>query len=157
MKKQHDFIRAHSDSSISTLSGIADNQKNQATDALMLPPVFLMAVDSLLQDVRGRKINLSGLRLLIALYHGKDKAVRLSKLAKIIGITGAGITAVADNLDRIGLAAREAEPNDRRVILMRLTPHGMSFLQLLENSLVSSVGRAFLAHEGDKASFTPPR
>ena len=143
MKTHRDSNRNHSDSSISTLSGIAQDQTTRSAGTLVPQPAFLMAMDSFLRDVRKTKITLSALHLLIVLYHLKEKTAKLSKLAETIGVSNAGVTGVVDHLGRMGLAAREADPKDRRAILMKLTPEGVSFAQLLENSLASSIGRAF--------------
>jgi len=103
----------------------------------------MVAMDFFLRDVRRSKITLSALHLLIVLYHLKEKTAKLSKLAEIIGVSSAGVTGVVDHLDRMGLAARTADPKDRRALLMKLTPDGENFVQLFENSLASSIGRAF--------------
>lgn len=145
IKTHRDSNRNHSAASVSILSGLAQDHPTRSTGTLSPQPVLLMAMDSFLRDVRKMKITLSALHLLIMLFHLKEKAAKLSKLAETIGVSAAGVTGVVDHLDRMGLAVRAIDPKDRRAILMKLTPEGVKFAQLLENSLASSVGRAFFA------------
>jgi DNA-binding MarR family transcriptional regulator len=44
------------------------------------------------------------------------------QLAAVTGLTTGAITGVVDRLVRAGLVAREADPNDRRKVLLRATP-----------------------------------
>lgn len=143
MKKHHDANLDHSATSVSILSALAQDCTTRSTGILTHQPVLLMAMDSFLRDVRKIKITLSALHLLITLFHLKKNTAKLSKLAEAIGVSSAGVTGVVDNLARMGLAVRVTDPKDRRAILMKLTPQGVDFAQDLENSLASSLGRAF--------------
>jgi DNA-binding MarR family transcriptional regulator len=48
--------------------------------------------------------------------------VTAGKLAELTGLTTGAITGVIDRLDRIGLARRESDPDDRRKTLVRALP-----------------------------------
>jgi DNA-binding MarR family transcriptional regulator len=48
--------------------------------------------------------------------------VTAGKLAEVTGLTTGAITGVIDRLERVGLARRERDPEDRRKILVRALP-----------------------------------
>jgi DNA-binding MarR family transcriptional regulator len=47
------------------------------------------------------------------------------RLADLTGLTTGAVTGVLDRLERAGFIAREADPHDRRRVLVRLTPERM--------------------------------
>ena len=47
------------------------------------------------------------------------------ELAREAGLTTGAVTSVIDRLERAGYAARDADPQDRRRVLVRLTPKAM--------------------------------
>jgi DNA-binding MarR family transcriptional regulator len=49
-------------------------------------------------------------------------AMTATELAERVGLTTAAITGVADRLERAGWVRREADPNDRRRVIIRPTP-----------------------------------
>lgn len=49
---------------------------------------------------------------------------KMSDLARQISVTMSGATGIVDRLVKAGLVKRENDPNDRRVILIELTPAG---------------------------------
>lgn len=53
-----------------------------------------------------------------------DRPSRASEIARRIGLTAAGTTAVIDRLEARHLVRRIADPRDRRVVLIRLAPAG---------------------------------
>ena len=48
--------------------------------------------------------------------------VTAGELAREAGLTTGAVTSVIDRLERAGYAKREADPNDRRKVLVRMTP-----------------------------------
>lgn len=98
-------------------------------------------LDNFLRDLEEMEINLRGLHLLVHL-HLLSGGKRLKALASAIGLTSAGMTGVADQLELKGLVVREVQPNDRRSIYLSLTEEGHQFALWIGDSL----GRAF----GDK-------
>jgi DNA-binding MarR family transcriptional regulator len=50
-------------------------------------------------------------------------------LAEEAGVTRATMTGLLDTLEKDGWAQREMDPNDRRTVLVRLTPAGEAFLE----------------------------
>jgi DNA-binding MarR family transcriptional regulator len=52
-----------------------------------------------------------------------------AELAEKAGVTRATMTGLIDTLEKDGLARRETDPNDRRTVLVRLTPAGEALLE----------------------------
>jgi DNA-binding MarR family transcriptional regulator len=89
-------------------------------------------LDSLFSTLRTSKISMSACHAIIKLYmarKNKNESLILSTLANKIGITTAAITSVADCMESHGLAKRQQDPNDRRIVLISLTPKGMNFAE----------------------------
>ncbi|MBP7143255.1 MAG: MarR family transcriptional regulator [Opitutaceae bacterium] len=51
-----------------------------------------------------------------------------AELAEMAGVTRATMTGLIDTLERDGFVKREPDPNDRRMMLVNLTPIGEAFL-----------------------------
>jgi DNA-binding MarR family transcriptional regulator len=52
-----------------------------------------------------------------------------AELAEAAGVTRATMTGLVDTLERDGYVTREPDPEDRRMLSVRLTPKGDKFLQ----------------------------
>lgn len=94
------------------------------------PPVERL--DALFSTLRSSKISMSACHAIIKLYLAagtKKDGLILSTLASEIGITTAAITSVADSMEKHGFAARRQDPADRRIVLIALTPKGISFAE----------------------------
>jgi DNA-binding MarR family transcriptional regulator len=96
-------------------------------------------LDGILRDLWKMEINLRGLHLLIHL-HLLGRGERLKSLASAIGLTSAGMTGVADQLELKGLVVREVLPNDRRSIYLSLTKEGTQFALWIGDSLGGAFG-----------------
>jgi DNA-binding MarR family transcriptional regulator len=57
----------------------------------------------------------------------RDGELKMSDMAKILGVTKSAVTGITDRLIRDGFLTRERSDRDRRVVWMRLTKKG-SFL-----------------------------
>lgn len=55
---------------------------------------------------------------------GIDGSLPISVLAQRIGISGPSATGLVDRLEKLGYVARQASADDRRVVLVSLTPAG---------------------------------
>ena len=55
-------------------------------------------------------------------------AHRLGELTKALSVTARNVTTIVDGLEREGLLARTPDPNDRRAILLELTPKGRDLI-----------------------------
>jgi DNA-binding MarR family transcriptional regulator len=82
--------------------------------------------------MRASKISMSACHAVIKLYvarnSGKNSLI-LSVLAKKIGVTTAAITSVADCMELHGLAVRQSDPKDRRIVLISITAKGIIFAE----------------------------
>jgi DNA-binding MarR family transcriptional regulator len=52
-----------------------------------------------------------------------DHTSRPSELVKYLGVTSASVTTMLDRLEKTGRVQRIANPNDRRSVFVRATPH----------------------------------
>lgn len=104
-------------------------------DSAAAPSQFASAamverLDDLFSTLRSRKISMSTYQAILKLSiaaRTERNSLPLSHLADKIGITTTAITTVADGLEKMGLAKRRQDPNDRRSILISLTPKGAAF------------------------------
>jgi DNA-binding MarR family transcriptional regulator len=69
-------------------------------------------------------LGITALRVLLILKDGGSQ--KLTYLATMTGVTPAAMTGAADRLVRMGFVARTLDDNDRRVILLSITPEGAS-------------------------------
>ncbi|WP_063836027.1 MarR family winged helix-turn-helix transcriptional regulator [Actinacidiphila yeochonensis] len=53
---------------------------------------------------------------------------RVTELAALEGVTQPSVTTLVNSLERAGYAERRADPADRRVVLVALTPEGAEYL-----------------------------
>jgi DNA-binding MarR family transcriptional regulator len=77
-------------------------------------------------------LTLAQLRMLLVL---KAKGPsRMSDIAAVLGIALPTATGIVDNLVKKGLAAREADPKDRRLVICRLSRPGQELINRLWTS-----------------------
>jgi DNA-binding MarR family transcriptional regulator len=72
---------------------------------------------------------------------------RSARLAERLAVAKPTLTATADSLVAAGLACREAEPGDRRVVRLHLTPAGRAAVQRADADYASWFG-SLLDHTG---------
>jgi len=78
----------------------------------------------------GVDLDRSGAALLYSLYSEGDN-VRLTELADRLGIDAPGVTRKVQQLERAGLLARAADPDDARAMRLTLTAAGRSSIDRL--------------------------
>jgi DNA-binding MarR family transcriptional regulator len=90
----------------------------------------LLTISVRMETVRmhlARQIGISGAQysvlVAIAQFQGTD-GVSVSKVAEVLHVSGAFITAETRQLERSGLVIKAINPRDRRGVLLRLTPKG---------------------------------
>jgi len=66
--------------------------------------------------------------VLITLFNGAERGVRMTDLAKAIMLSPAGLTHMVTRLERDRLVERAVDAADRRSFLVRLTPDGRARL-----------------------------
>lgn len=75
---------------------------------------------------------------------------RSARLAEKLAVARPTLTATADSLVAAGLACREAEPGDRRVVRLRLTPAGQAAIEKADAAYSEWFG-SLLDHTGRRA------
>jgi DNA-binding MarR family transcriptional regulator len=61
---------------------------------------------------------------------------RITDLAACEGVAQPTMTALVSALERSGLVERRADPDDRRVVLVALSPDGLDYIQTRQRTLV---------------------
>jgi DNA-binding MarR family transcriptional regulator len=74
---------------------------------------------------------------------------RSARLAEKLAVARPTLTATADSLVAAGLAYREAEPGDRRVVRLRLTQAGLAAVARADDAYADWFG-SLLDHTGDR-------
>ena len=69
--------------------------------------------------------------------HMLDTPLAMKDLGRRMHCDPSFITSIADTLEKYGLAAREADPGDRRVKRLVLTPAGAELKEQIENKVLS--------------------
>ena len=69
--------------------------------------------------------------------HILDTPLAMKDLGRRMHCDPSFITSIADTLEKYGLAAREADPGDRRVKRLVLTPAGAELKERIENEVLS--------------------
>ena len=80
-------------------------------------------------------ITQAGLRALLAIDPNQPQSMR--ELAKAMNCDPSFITAMIDDLERVGLAIRQPSASDRRVKTVLLTPRGADALRTARDGLLS--------------------
>ena len=60
----------------------------------------------------------------LAQLHRHPDGLRMSALSRYLMVTGGNVTGLTDELEKDGMAQRDAEPGDRRSVRVALTPKG---------------------------------
>ncbi|MGH2492096.1 MAG: MarR family winged helix-turn-helix transcriptional regulator [Candidatus Limnocylindria bacterium] len=91
------------------------------------------------------------LRALFVLGRGP---IRVSDLARALGMSLASASALSDRLVRLDLVARRTEPTDRRSVFLHVAPAGLRLLRRLERAQTSQLTRAIRQmSEGERRAF----
>jgi DNA-binding MarR family transcriptional regulator len=86
--------------------------------------------EQLLGDA-GVRVDRAGAALLSKLLASDDGTLRVTALAERLGVDAPTVTRKIQQLERLGLVARDADPDDRRAHRIRLTPQGCETLDRL--------------------------
>ncbi|WP_171814498.1 MarR family transcriptional regulator [Arthrobacter dokdonensis] len=107
----------------------------------------LIANGQAFRSVRGRELQLgpSDLDALDLLYN--DGSMAPKDLSALMGVTSGTMTALLDRVEKAGFLKRERNPNDRRALLIHLTPAGDHAMQWLyeqfDTAVRDSLARVF--------------
>jgi DNA-binding MarR family transcriptional regulator len=87
------------------------------------------------------KLTLSQIAILDIL--SRSKKSKMSDMARYMGITTAAMTGIIDRLVRDGYVSRISDPDDRRVINIKLTGKGISVVKSLLEQKKSMITKVF--------------
>ena len=77
-------------------------------------------------DLLSADITVAQLRVLLILL--TDGPSRMSSIASVLDVALSTATGIVDNLVRKELVVREADPNDRRLVICKLSPAGQELI-----------------------------
>ena len=77
-------------------------------------------------------------QIFILIYLNKMGQLRMTDIARYLSVTTAAATGIVDRLVKGGYAARLYEPQDRRIIKVKLTPKGT---ELVKNIIMRKISR----------------
>jgi DNA-binding MarR family transcriptional regulator len=98
----------------------------QAKEIECLLPKMLRRLFTLEPDHPVAELPVAQLRVCVILQGGPRT---LSAIGEELGISVSATTQIADRLERAGLVERIAEPEDRRMKNLQLTPHGAALMR----------------------------
>ena len=104
------------------------------------------ALDAELEAEHG--LSLHAFELLRTLADEPQRRLRMSTLAARLGLSASGATRLVERLERRGLVARVACPEDARVTYAQLTATGERMLNAAEPTHADAVRRLFLDRLG---------
>jgi len=82
-------------------------------------------------------------RLVFAIAKYKDKGISVKELARMSCMTAGAITQFADALITKGLVSREADPDDRRMVRLKITAAAKSQMEKFRKEFLASAVRVF--------------
>lgn len=86
---------------------------------------------------------------LVHVLHSHE-SVNVKQAANILGVSTSAVSQIADSLLAEGYAARQGDPNDRRVIYLSLTPKGQAAIRNLRNIMHSGFRAALKSLSDDE-------
>ena len=105
----------------------------------LMPTIQRVAVAAMRQAPHTAGMTLPQFRILGRL---SERAYRAGELAEALEIGAATLTVTADTLERRGLIERaRGLPDDRRAVVLRLTPAGQALFRALKAKAVSGISR----------------
>ena len=91
------------------------------------------------------KVSLEWYDVLIAISEGPESQLRLKELGRRLLLTRSGATRLADKLEAAGLVERRPAPDDRRGVVLALTPEGRNALRSAWPVYARGIRKHFLA------------
>lgn len=85
------------------------------------------------------------MRVMRALDAADAGRIRMGELSAALGVTARNVTTIVDGLEREGLVARMPDPQDRRAILLALTPKGQEHIASVHAMHYQTAERFFAA------------
>src|SRR5215216_7457002 len=111
----------------------------------MLPKLLRTAIAAMHDAPHTSGMTLAQFKMLGRL---SEREYRAGELAKLLEVGGATLTATADTLERRGLIERvRGLPDDRRAVVLRLTPAGRALYRALRARAVDGISRLLVRSE----------
>lgn len=82
-------------------------------------------------------------RLVFVIAKYKDEGISVKELARMSSMTAGAITQFADVLITKGLVSREEDPDDRRMVRLKITPAAKSQMEKFRKEFLASAVRVF--------------
>lgn len=76
--------------------------------------------------------------------------LHMSEIASQLINSPSGMTRIADRLERDGLIERKTPPDNRRVVLIRLTDHGREVLERADQAFRGALQESFSSHLSER-------
>lgn len=111
----------------------------------------LTKVDSGHRDMRHRfaaAVGLSDTEFSAVMRVGRAEELTPKQLAQSLDMTTGAVTAMIDRLEAASLIERLPNPNDRRSLLLHLSPTGLQLLEWVQDSYYDAVAAAVLTSTG---------
>jgi DNA-binding MarR family transcriptional regulator len=109
---------------------------------------FMAALEGLMEsfqkEQRGvlRDWKLTLVQLFVLRLVARAPAPNMSRLAEVLGVRPQTITPIVDTLERAGWIRRVPSADDRREMLLQLTPRGTRLMESVRAPFIEQLGRA---------------
>ncbi|GAA3400593.1 MarR family winged helix-turn-helix transcriptional regulator [Paenibacillus hodogayensis] len=132
------------------------NENNHELD-LRLLRIYMKSVksvfDVLKQDIHSYDLDMGAFHILEFLYHKGPHPIQ--KIGDKFSIPSGSVTYVVDKLEKKGLVHRELSPEDRRLVLVKLTDAGQELLDDIFPKHTSTIAHLFsVLTDEDKQQLT---
>ena len=87
---------------------------------------------------------------LLFIIGGRKEGISVKELAEVSSVTPGAITQFVDALVERGLVAREGDPNDRRIVRLKLTAEAKSHFEKMRKQHLDSMIEIFEALTNDE-------
>jgi DNA-binding MarR family transcriptional regulator len=121
-------------------------QQNTRDDLLQITVEHLLSVvRKMHKDILPQSLFLSPpqARLVSTIAKYKEEGISVKELAKKSTVTPGAITQFVDILITKGMVTREADPNDRRIVRLKITPAAESQLHNFQKDFLASAAQTF--------------
>jgi len=116
---------------------------------------YSRTIDALARELREEEgLPLAWYDVLVQLSEAPDHRLRMQELAEAILLSKSGLTRLIDRMERDGLVARQACPDDRRGTFAEMTPAGLRRLESTAPTHIRGVLEHFASRFDDAEAAT---
>ena len=129
-----------------TQGKVADNSPGAREDLLQRTVESLSSIVRQLHRVAWLQefgLSPSQARLAFVIARSGEVGISVTELARIMQVTPGAITQTADALIEQGLLSREEDPDDRRMVRLKLTPEATSHMRDFRHRFLASMAGPF--------------